>query len=342
MAERSKSPVTIRDVAARARVSKSTVSNVVRGVPNVKPALRAQVERAITELGYTPSAVARSLVARRTRTLGVTIPSLEPFYADVLYGAEARAARDGYSLLIGSTEIDDCVPDALLQRRVDGFLICGVLGEEVVRRAATFGPVVLVDPAEAYDGFSTVGIDGFLGAQLAVRHLVSLGHTRIAAVIDSELPEERKERIAGFRAGLEEAGLELNRELEFQDRHARGARDPGPRSAVVRDLLRLSPRPTAIVCGDDLTAIGLLDALEARGVRVPDEMSIVGFDDIAFAGVRRIGLTTIRQPSVEIGELAAHVLIEQLEGRDLRPIASVHKLLEPELVIRATTSRPPQ
>src|SRR6478609_1858270 len=96
-------PVTIHDVAARARVSKSTVSNVVRGVPNVKPVLRAKVEQAIAELGYTPSAVARSLVARRTRTLGVTIPSLEPFYADVLHGAEARAVRDGYHLLIGST-----------------------------------------------------------------------------------------------------------------------------------------------------------------------------------------------------------------------------------------------
>jgi LacI family transcriptional regulator len=334
-------PVTIHDVAARARVSKSTVSNVVRGVPNVRPMLRAKVERAIAELGYTPSAVARSLVARRTKTLGVTIPRLEPFYTDVLHGAETRAASDGYHLLIGSTEIDRRAPDALLQRRVDGFLICGVLDEQVIRIAAGYGPVVLVDPAQVSTGYATVGVDGFLGAQLAVRHLVALGHRRIAAVIESDVPGERQERVAGYRAALATAGLPVEAELELRDRGAVGAHGPGPRSAVVRALLRLSPRPTAVVTGDDLTAIGLIDALEARGVAVPRDMSVVGFDDIAFAGVRRIGLTTIRQPSAGIGELAAHVLIEQLEERDRRPIGSVHELLEPELVIRTTTAAPP-
>jgi LacI family transcriptional regulator len=334
--------VTIRDVALRARVSKSTVSNVVRGVPNVTPVLRAKVERAIAELGYTPSAVARSLVARRTRTLGVTIPSLEPFYADVLHGAERRARKDGYHLLIGSTEIDDRAPDALLRRRVDGFLICGFLPHDVVELVASHAPVVLVDPAEHRDGFATVGVDGFLGARLAVRHLVELGHTRIAAVIESEIPGERAERIAGYRAALREAGLPVEPGLELRDRVGPGARGPGARSDVAHELLRLSPRPTAVVTGDDLTAIGLIDALEARGVGVPQAVSVVGFDDIEFARVRRVGLTTIRQPSTAIGELAAHVLIEQLDGRDRRPIASIHRVLDPELVIRTTTAAPPR
>src|SRR5262249_54278987 len=129
--------------------------------------------------------------------------------------------------------------------------------------------------------------------------------------------------------------------LEFRDRVARGPRQPGPRSALVKELLRVSPRPTAVFAGDDLLAIGLIDALEARGVKVPRDVSVVGFDDIAFAGVRRIALTTVRQPSLEIGRLGAHVLIEQLEERDTRPLASVHKVLEPELVIRATTGPPP-
>ncbi len=335
-------PVTIHHVAARANVSKSTVSNVVRGVPNVRPELRARVEHAISELGYTPSAVARSLVARRTKTLGVTIPRLEPFYADVLYGAETRATQAGYHLLIGSTEIDRRATEALLQRRVDGFLICGVLAEDVIRTAAAYGPVVLVDPAHVTSGYATVGVDGFLGAELAVRHLVSLGHTRIAAVIESDEPGERHERVAGYRAALAAAGLRADPRLELQDRAGPRGHDPGPRSAVVHELLALSPRPTAVVTGDDLGAIGLIDALEARGVSVPGDLSVVGFDDIAFAGVRRMGLTTVRQPSAGIGELAAHVLIEQLEGRDDRPIDSVHELLEPELVIRATTGPPPR
>ena len=335
-------PVTIRDVAARASVSKSTVSNVVRGVPNVSPALRAKVEQAITELGYTPSAVARGLVARRTRTLGVTIPSLEPFYADVLHGAEARAVRDSYHLLIGSTEINDRAPEALLRRRVDGFLVCGVLADDVVRLLARYGPVVLVDPSLPPGTFGSVGVDSFLGAQLAVRHLVALGHTRIAAVIESEVPEERAARLAGFRAALNEAGLPLDPRVELRDLSAAAGRGPAARTAAVRDLMRLEPRPTAVVAGDDLAAIGLLDAFEARGIDVPRDISVVGFDDIPFARVRRIGLTTVRQPSVTIGELAADLLIEQLEGRDQRPIAEVQLVVEPELVIRATTAPPPQ
>jgi LacI family transcriptional regulator len=332
--------VTIRDVAAHARVSKSTVSNVVRGVPNVTPVLRAKVEQAILELGYTPSAVARSLVARRTRTLGVTLPSLEPFYADVLHGAESRAVKDGYHVLIGSTEIDRGAPDALLRRRVDGFLVCGVLAEEVVRTLAGYGPVVLVDPTLPAGSFGSVGVDSFLGAQLAVRHLVALGHTRIAAVIESELPEERAERIAGFRAALVEAGLPVDPRLELRDAPGAEGRGPEARTAAVLHLLRLDPPPTAVVAGDDLAAIGLIEAFEARGVEVPRDVSVVGFDDIPFARVRRIGLTTVRQPSVLIGELGADLLIEQLEGRDPRPIASVQRLLEPELVIRSTTAPP--
>ena len=333
--------MTIRDVAAAARVSKSTVSNVVRGVPNVAPALRVKVEQAIAELGYTPSAVARSLVARRTRTLGVTIPSLEPFYAQVLHGAERRAVKDGYHLLIGSTEIDGRAPEALLERRVDGFLVCGVLDVGVIRNLAAYGPVVLVDPAEPHDGYASVGVDSFLGAQLAVRHLLELGHTRIAAMIESHLPQERTARIGGFRAALSEAGLTPDPRFELRDPARQGVRGPSARSAAVRELLRLDPRPTAVVAGDDLAAIGLLDALEARGVAVPGDLSVVGFDDIPFARVGRIGLTTVRQPSVMIGELAADLLVEHLEGRDARPIVSVHRLVEPELVIRRTTGPPP-
>jgi LacI family transcriptional regulator len=189
--------------------------------------------------------------------------------------------------------------------------------------------------------FASVGVDSFLGAQLAVRHLVALGHTRIAAVIESDVPEERTARIAGFRAGLREAGLPLDPRLELRDLPGPGVRGPGSRSAAIRDLLRLDPRPTAVVAGDDLAAIGLLDALEARGIQVPRDISIVGFDDIPFARVHRIGLTTIRQPSVTIGELAADLLIEQLEGRDERPITEIQMVVEPELVIRATTA-PPQ
>jgi LacI family transcriptional regulator len=270
----------------------------------------------------------------------VTIPSLEPFYADVLHGAEGRAVKDDYHLLIGSTQIDDRAPDALLRRRVDGFLVCGVLAKDVVQRLAAYGPVVLVDPALSGESFGSVGVDSFLGAQLAVRHLVGLGHTRIAALIESEVPEERAARVAGYRAAIIEAGLVLDPRLELRDAPGPGVRGPDARTAAVRDLLLLHPPPTAVIAGDDLAAIGLIDAFEARGIDVPREMSIVGFDDIPFARVRRIGLTTIRQPSITIGSLGADLLIEQLEGRDTRPLSTVQRMVEPELVIRGTTGPP--
>ena len=156
---------------------------------------------------------------------------------------------------------------------------------------------------------------------------------------ESELPEERTARIAGFRAGLTEAGLPRDSRLELSDLSAPGVCGPGARTTAVRDLLRLEPRPTAVVAGDDLAAIGLLDAFEARGIEVPRDISAVGFDDIPLARVRRIGLTTVRQTSVTMGELAADLLIEQLEGRDERPIAEVQLVVEPELVIRAPRLR---
>src|SRR5262249_41567207 len=160
----------------------------------------------------------------------------------------------------GSTEIDDHAPGALLQRRVDGFLVCGVLAEDVVELLSGYGPVVLVDPTLPAGRFGSVGVDSHLGAQLAVRHLVELGHTRIAAVIESEVPEERTARIEGFRAALSEAGLPHDPRLELRDAIGPGSRGPGARTAAVRELLALDPRPTAVVAGDDLGAIGLLDA----------------------------------------------------------------------------------
>jgi DNA-binding LacI/PurR family transcriptional regulator len=163
---------------------------------------------------------------------------------------------------------------------------------------------------------------------------VELGHRRIAAAIETDA-SERSERIDGYRAALRDAGIEPDRALELRDERPPGAREPAPRPALATAVTRLGA--TAVVCGDDLVAVGLIDSLEARGVLVPRDVSVVGFDDIALAGVGRIGLTTVRQPAREIGALAARMLAQQIDGRreGLAPA-----LLEPELVVRRTTAPP--
>jgi LacI family transcriptional regulator len=335
-------------VAELAGVSKSTVSNVVRGRSTVAPQLRLRVEQAVAELGYTPSAVARSLVTRRTDTLGAIVPDLgHPFYADLLRGAERQCVARGFSLIMATTEgrvrDEQKTVESLVAHRCDGYVLCGFSDWSVLAWLEARGmPVAIVDTPTRAAGAAAITVDDHLGALLATQHLIELGHTRIVSVLDSETVTERSRRVAGYVRALDEAGIPLDPALLLRDRRPPGAREPAPRPTLAAQILALEPQPTAVVCGDDMVAIGLMDALEARGFHVPLDISLTGFDDDPLAGVRRIGLTTVRQPAMQMGELAAAVLVDHLRGDDPRDLGSVAELLEPELVIRRSTSPPPE
>lgn len=339
-------PVTIVDVARRAGVSKSTVSNVLHDRP-VRAALRDRVETAIAELGYFPSAVAQGLARRGTHTLGVLVPRLEnPFYADILGGIEEAAGARGYQLLIASTDAvgrtESQAVGSLLSYRPAGYLLCGMRDAAVAGRLAERDlPIVVVDSHEAPPEAARIVVDDYVGMRLAVGHLVSLGHRRIAAVIDSDVDPGRHRRLAGYVDALREAGIEPDDALRVPDLRSPGSAEPAPRPAVVDRLLESSDPATAVVAGDDLAAIGLIDTLEARGIRVPAQMSVVGFDDIPWARVSRIGLTTVRQPARVIGSEATGALIDHLTGESNLPLSHFRQLVEPELVIRSTTAPPP-
>jgi LacI family transcriptional regulator, galactose operon repressor len=344
---RGASSTTIVDVARHAGVSKSTVSNVIRGV-SVTPELAGRVRAAIDELGYTPSVFAQSLARQQTRSLAALVPQIgNPFYADLLCGIERVAVDRGYRLLIASTE--DAVRgergmlETIGQYRPAGYLIANLRDEEAVKHLlARRSPLVLLDTHRVPEQAGLVMLDDRLGMQLAVRHLVQLGHRRIAAVIDSDFDPARDHRLRGYLEGLAEAGLESDPRLRIQDRPAPGSREPAPRPTVVDELLSIDDPPTAIVTGDDLGAIGLIDSLEARGIPVPERMSVVGFDDIAISRVGRIALTTVRQPSVAMGERAATIVIDHLESGEPGDLGRHREVVEPELVIRATTAPPPE
>ena len=344
-AKASNKTVTILDVAKHAGVSKSTVSNVLRGVP-VTAALADRVRASIDELGYTPSVFAQSLAGQQTRSLAVFVPLIgNPFYADLLSGIERETVRRGYRLLIASAADDIRSERHMLETlhhyRPAGYLITGLRDPDAVTYLAERNlPLMFLDTHRVPEGAGMVMLDDKLGMQLAVRHLVELGHRRIAAVIDSDLDPARDQRALGYVEALTEAGIAVDPRLRVTDQPDAGRREPAPRPTVVDEVLSLDDPPTAIVAGDDLAAIGLIDSLEARGVRVPDQMSVVGFDDIAVSRVSRIALTTVRQPAMAMGARAASIVIDHLDASNSGELGSYREIVEPELVIRRTTAPP--
>jgi LacI family transcriptional regulator len=311
--------VTLNDVARLAEVSKSTVSNVIRGAVHVAPGTRTRVEEAIRELGYRPNGVARALRERSTRTLGLLVPEpINAFYAQLGLGVERRAQREGFGVLIANT---GCEPareraqvEALVARRVDGVAIGGLTqGSQVHDLLLDRGiPVVLAACGASPDarlGLVDVDDEGALGEVAA--HLARLGHRRVSFV----------------RHQLAEAGAERRAEA-----FARAARQHG------LELVPLAERPTAIVAHNDLLAVGQIDVLERAGLRVPDDVSVVGFDDIPLAAHHRIELTTVRADAVAVGERSARLLLEAI--REGRHVART-ELQPAHLVHRGSTAPPP-
>ena len=323
---------TIADVARAAEVSTGTVSHVLSGARNVRPETRARVERVIAELGYRPSTIARALTSRRTRTVGMIVPDVtNPFFADLIWQVERALTDADYALIFGNSandpERERSYLEGLLQRRVDAavLVVTADADESLLRRIAEEIPTVHVDrPAGAAD--AVVG-DNAAGTAVAVGHLVALGHRRIALVNGDERLPTARERRAGFDAALARHGLEA------------AAHAAGPftlESGQHLSLRILEHGPTAVLAGNDLIAMGVLNAASERGVRVPAELSVVGYDDIAYAAFTSPPLTTVRQPGGEMGTETARLLLSRLDGYDGAPRRVV---VHPELVVRASTAR---
>ncbi|CAA9521537.1 MAG: hypothetical protein AVDCRST_MAG79-231 [uncultured Thermoleophilia bacterium] len=334
-AERAWRP-TILDVAARAGVSKSLVSRALRDAPTVSPARRAAVRQAAEELGYRPNAVARSLVQRRSHTVGVMVSDLHNlFFAEVLDGVEAVAAGHGYRVLIVTGNRDRAAEEqaleTLLELRTDAVILASSrLSLRSVAAARQSVPVTLVARAARVAGVDTVTNDDGRGARLAVEHLASLGHRRIALVDGGSGPGSAARR-RGYRAAMGALGLADEIGVAAGDFTDEG----GYRGA--RSLLTGSSRPTAICAGNDLAATGVLTALAEAGLRVPADVSLVGYDNTALAALRHVSLTTIHQPRTEMGEAAMRAALRRLDGGAGRARRLV---LQPSLVQRATTASP--
>jgi DNA-binding LacI/PurR family transcriptional regulator len=328
---------TIVDVAERAGVSKSLVSLVMRGAPNVSDERRDAVHRAAEEIGYRPNAVARSLVRRRSFVIGVMVSDLHnPYFTEVVDGIEVAARSSGYHALFntgGRTAAGEAEAiDTLLQLRTDGVVMAGpVLAAGRIAHVAASVPVVVVARHSRSRAHDSITNDDRMGARLAVDHLVAIGHRAIAHV-DGGTGAGAAQRRAGFLQAMARHGLKRSARIVPGSFTEDGGR------AGVTALIREREGVTGIFVGNDLAAVGALDALEEHGLRVPEDVSLVGYDNIALAGLGHIDLTTIDQPRLEMGVTAVRLLLERRDGdrREAR-----HLVVPPSLVVRGSTGPPP-
>ncbi len=326
------------DVARHAGVSPMTVSRVVNGSGPVSPALRARVEQAIVDTGYMPNTLARNLRARRTDTIALLLPDMtNPFFTTLAQGVETAAREAGISLLLAnSDEREDeerrLVP-MLLQRQVDGLLVVPAgTGEETIRACRERNvPLVVVDRRPQAEGADVVRADSEGGALELGRLLVGLGHRRMAVLSGPETVPTAVDRVSGFtRALVDEAGLQAPSVLY-------GAFSIESGRAMTLSAMALVPRPTALFAANNFIAIGVQHALAELGLVVPDDVAVVGFDDLPQAMVTFPFLTVVAQPAVEMGQRAVAVLLERLANPD-RPSQDV--MLPTELVIRRSSGGP--
>jgi LacI family transcriptional regulator len=324
---------TVHQVARRANVSVGTVSNVLNRPQIVAPATRERVLRVIDELGFVRNESARELRTGVARVIGLVIVDLaNPFFSDLMRGVEDAAYEAGYSVIVCNSDEDPAREEAYIrvleERGVKGMLIVptGPSSPAVARLRARGTAVVRVTHRIADDECG-VGSDDRLGGELAMRHLLALGHERVGYVTSASHVWPTDERRAGaLAAGNRGARLV---DITVGEASVADGRDAGER------LLALQPRPTAVICANDLLALGVLQVLVRHGLRVPDDMAIVGFDDIEFASAAAIPLTSVRLPRRAIGRIATELLLAEAGGDP----DHVHRriVLQPEVVPREST-----
>jgi DNA-binding LacI/PurR family transcriptional regulator len=330
--------VSIKDIAKAADVSYSTVSRALNDSPRVNPETKQQIQRIAAEMGYLPSAVARSLVTRRTHTIGIVVSTItDLFYAEVIHAIEETALDFRYGVILtnsgGEPSRELKAIRALRERRVDGIiLVSGCSSREDLRAEKGIDiPVVIINNVHQEHIGHSVEVDSLAGARAATRHLLDLGHRRIAHIAGPSREWDSVERQGGYEQALQAYGLPVDPALI-----ARGDNRPQGGVEAVQQLLALPSRPTAVFCYNDATALGAMRASRAAGLHIPQDLSVVGFDDIDIAPYLEPPLTTVAQPKREMGEKAVQMVLDLLAGDQ-----AVHDCVLPSrLVVRASTLSP--
>ena len=331
---------TIRDVAKRAGVAPITVSRVINNSVSVSPETRERVKDAIQELGYVPNRLARSLRLKRTNTLALVVTDItNPFWTTVARGVEDAAQDAGFTVILCNTDESEAKQeqylDVLLQKRVDGILLVPARSsaEQVECVQKQDMPLVVLDRRVCSDQVDVVRGDSEEGACQLVRHLLSLGHRRIAVLSGPKDVSTAEDRVIGYRKALTEAGVEVRADWVL---YGRFSKESG--YEMTQQVLATSPRPTALFAGNNFIAIGALRALRDAGLRVPEDISVVAFDDLMADLAVEPFLTVVDQPSYEMGRQAADLLLARLSGSASDGYQEI--VLPTRLTVRRSSGRP--
>ncbi len=347
--------VTIKDIARIVGVSPTAVSRALNDHHDIGEETRAKIKRVARELGYRRNAIARGLVTNKTDTIGLFVLGRgatgfgDPFAYEVILGVMDRVSAAGYDLVLygvggqpapgrdtGASYVGKCK-----ERRVDGVIMMGIRTDDPQYQALQDldVPCVLIDVAPPRDGIGFVASDNVLGAKQAAEHLLSLGHRRVGMLNGHGFATVSAERLEGYKIALMNAGIDYDPDLVFEGDFSR---ESGARAAVHFMGVPEERRPTGVVVASDVMAIGLMQEFKTRGLRVPRDMSVVGFDDIPSAAHVDPPLTTVRQARYDLGSTAARMLLQQLEdGRSGRGASAPPGIrLATQLVVRRSTAPP--
>lgn len=331
-------PVTLKDIAKRVGYSVTTVSRALAGYEDVAEDTRRKIIMAAREMGYYPDFTARSLRRRRTDTVGFVIPVAEhylsdPFFLELLAGIGDGAVEQGFDLLISTckplgSEEREVYRRMVRGRRVDGIVVARTRREDQ-RISYLVGegfPTVAFGRTTLNLDFPYIDVDGEDGVRQAMEHLINLGHRRIAFISPPSYLMFAEHRLIGYKRALEKHGLDFDPSLVVEGELTQSS---GYRR--MNQLLDLDDPPTAVVCGNDLMALGAISASQERGLKVGRDVAIVGFDDIPLAEHSHPPLTTVHQPIYEIGKRLSHMLVQIIQGQGL---AETHTIVQPKLVVR--------
>ncbi len=332
--------VSIKDIAKAAGVSHSTVSRALSDSPLIKAETKARIQQLAQEMGYSPDAIARSLVTQRTHTVGVVVTTItDPFVAEVVQGIEDKAQENDYSVILASSasepERELAAVEMLRAKRVDSLIVTSSrVGALYLEHLERFGvPVVLINNHNRQSGRYTfsVSVDNQHGGHLATAHLIQRGHRRIVYVSGPADHSDDAERLAGYRQALDESSITFDPTLVV---HGNGRLDGGERA--LRTLAGLAEPPTAVFCYNDMTAIGLISAARQAGLSVPDDLAVVGFDDIPLAAHVYPSLTTVAQHQRDMGRQAMNMALALMAADDsTMPFSDV--VVKGRLIVRASS-----
>lgn len=333
-----KKKVTIKDIAHIANVSHTTVSRALNDKSRIRNETKEKILAIVRELNYQPNFIARSLVMRRTKTLGLVITTIaNPFYTELALGIESTARSLGYNIILSFTHSDLSIESGsinmLRSKGVDGIIFSSAHIDDpnIVKLAEEEFPMVLVNRRTYHptvkEKVDYVGVDNILGGYLAVEHLIKLGHRKIGVIGGSSESSVGFERLEGGKKALEAYGLEpmTNYFLEGDF-----LKESGYRGGM--QFLKMDLPPSAIFATNDYMALGLYQAVIEKGLKVPEDIAIIGFNDIEFTAMKGVELTTIAQKKYEMGTIAVRALVERIEGK--KTGSTMEIFLEPELIIR--------